>query len=64
MGKVFRVVICHVLLKEKTKFIMKKKNTDSKSRGNRNTHTESIGFHNQNLVRILPFGSQTKIPGK
>lgn len=37
---------------------------DKECFADKNMHTKSIGFHNQNSVRILPLGSKTKIPEK
>lgn len=61
MGKVFSHLPC-IIKRKNINYISK--NMDTKSFGIKNMQTKSIGFHNQNPVRILFFGSQTKIPGK
>lgn len=37
---------------------------DKESLGNKNIHIKSIGFHNQNPMRIFPLWQSNKIPGK
>lgn len=42
----------------------KKQNVDKESLGNKNIHIKSIGFHNQNAMRILPLRQANKNSNK